>query len=74
MSLTNDEYEALEQAVFGVATGSSELKTKQETQVEEYIKDGRNRRNQRVRVTDEPNIALAMKLLDQRIGGPQDFC
>ena len=72
--LTVEEYDELEKVLFGAAKGGGEPRTVSETQTEEYVKDGRRRHNSRTRKVDEPDVALAMKLLDERIGGPQDFC
>ena len=75
MALSNEDYSKLEEVVLSAAT-DSELSTESETQVEEYVdpQSGRKRHNQRTRRASKPDIALAMKLLDQRIGGPQDYC
>ena len=74
MTLTNEQYEKLESALFGAAV-NGELDVVQEVQAEEYTDEsGHKHHEQRLRKADKADVALAMKLLDERIGGPQDFC
>lgn len=73
MPLTNDEYCQLEKLLFSTAKGEN-LTVVQEVQTEEYTDSvGHKHHAQRVK-KGGANIGLAMNLLDQRIGGPQDFC
>ena len=68
------DYNALEDVLLNAAIGG-EFRVDSETQTEDYVDDkGRRRHNTRTKKADAPNVALAAKLLGERIGGPQDFC
>ena len=69
------DYAHLEQIIESAAVGGDKptAKTIVSTRNEVDSK-GRMVHVTQTSTLDEPNIALAQKLLDQRIGGPQDFC
>lgn len=72
--MNEPDYDALEGVLASAAVGG-ELRVDSEQQTEDYVDEkGKKRHNTRVKKADAPNVALAMKLLDERIGGPQDYC
>lgn len=73
--MENEQYERLENLLLDIAQ-NDELKVVSELQTEDYVdsKTGHKRHIQRVKQTDKPNVPLILRLLDQRIGGPQDWC
>ncbi len=71
---TREQYEDLESALISAALGSG-LETVSELQTENHIDGNGHRRSaQRVRKSKDVNVDLALKLLSERIGGPQDYC
>ena len=75
MDLTEEEYEALRKAVIGAATGSGGLTPKSATRRSSGIDSNGDRVvMSQVQKVDEPDIGLALKILNDRIGGPQDYC
>ena len=72
MSSMNDDadYEHLYEILFNDAVGDSEAVVESETLVRK-TDDGEIRQT---RSRKRPNVAMAAKLIADRIGGPQDFC
>ncbi len=68
--LEQDDYDLLVSAIFNEAVGEDDITTKQ--QVAEKKTD--NGIAKVVKTRNAPNAQLAMKLLESRIGGPQDWC
>ena len=64
------DYDKLMQAIFNDAVGDEEAVVESET-LTRRTDDGQI---SQTRSRKRPNVALAMKLLGERIGGPQDFC
>ena len=74
MAITGEQYDELENVVYNASIGG-DMSVIQEIQTEEYRDSkGHVHRGQRTKKSNDPDIALALKLLDQRIGGPQDYC
>ena len=65
-----NNYSQIESVLFSAALGENATSVKSET----LIKKTEDGQATQVRTKNEPNIPLALKLLDQRIGGPQDWC
>lgn len=72
MTSHNDivDYDELLRVVFDDAVGDEEPVSETQT-LTRKTEDGSIHETRRRR---RPNIALAMKLLEDRIGGPQDYC
>jgi len=69
------DYDTLMQVVFGAAVGEDKPTEKQRVITRDVVdEEGRRSHVVQTQTREQPNIALAMKLLDERIGGPQDFC
>ena len=75
MEMTEREYSALESVLMGAATGHSELAPVSATKRTEGIdSDGHRYYMTQVQESRRVDVSLAKMLLDQRIGGPQDYC
>lgn len=70
MSESEMDYKALEGVLFAEALGDSEAVVESETLVRK-TDDGEIRQTRTYR---RPSAAIAARLLDARVGGPQDFC
>lgn len=67
---TNEDYDKLLDVIFNEAIGDSEAQVETSTLTRE-TEDGTIHQTRRKK---RPNVSLAMKLLESRIGGPQDWC
>lgn len=75
VGLTDEEYEALKKAVVDSATGSGGLAPKSATR-RSYGVDSNGDKviMSQTQEATAPDVKLALMLLGERIGGPQDYC
>ena len=73
MMLNDEQYRKIEDIVFDAAQGSG-LSVVSEIQTEDFIDANGHKRHMQRTKQESVNIPLALKLLEQRIGGPQDWC
>lgn len=70
-----DRYDKLSNVIFEAAIGSdSPNRVSEQIVTRESIENGAKVRRVQHIVSRTADIKLALQLLDQRIGGPQDWC
>jgi len=73
--LTEEEYGSLEGVLFDAAIGHADMRPESATRYTEGVdSDGNKYHVTQSQSAKPPSISLAAKLLEQRIGGPQDYC
>lgn len=73
--MERERFSTIEDALFEAASGNGQPRPSRRVQRKVGVNsDGESVMSEQVYESDRPNIQLALKLLDQRIGGPQDYC